>query len=144
MTTTGAKPPGTTDEAKLGIPNPAKPSLDALYRVNVYTGPAWYQRDIEIPPAWQGKRVTLFLERCRWVTTVWLDDKRIGAQGLGRAKFLALEALLRLRQAASHPALLDRGQEGEPCAKLDLLLPQLGEVLAEAIREQLAALTAAP
>ncbi len=58
-------------------------------------------------------------------------DKRIGDQGLGRAKFLALEALLRLRQAACHPALLDRGQEGEPCAKLDLLLPQLGEVLAE-------------
>jgi hypothetical protein len=24
--------------------------------------------------------VTLFLESCRWVTTVWLDDKRIGSQ----------------------------------------------------------------
>jgi superfamily II DNA or RNA helicase len=58
-------------------------------------------------------------------------DKRIGAQGLGRAKLLVLEALLRLRQAACHPALLARGHADDPCAKLDLLLPQLEEVLAE-------------
>jgi len=58
-------------------------------------------------------------------------DKRIGAQGLGRSKLLVLEALLRLRQAACHPALVDRGHQDDPCAKLDLLLPQLVEVLDE-------------
>jgi superfamily II DNA or RNA helicase len=58
-------------------------------------------------------------------------DKRISAQGLGRAKILVLEALLRLRQAACHPALVSRGHADDPCAKLDLLLPQLTEVLAE-------------
>ncbi|HZF10082.1 MAG TPA: DEAD/DEAH box helicase [Thermoanaerobaculia bacterium] len=58
-------------------------------------------------------------------------EKRIGAQGLGRTKLLVIEALLRLRQAACHPALVDRGRQGEPCAKLDLLLPQLQEVLSE-------------
>ena len=57
-----------------------RPTLAGPYRLYDYAGPAWYQRDIEIPAAWQGKRVTLFLERCRWVTTVWLDDKRIGSQ----------------------------------------------------------------
>ena len=72
--------PGTTDEAKLGLPNPAKPSLDGLYRPNVYTGPAWYQRDIEIPADWQGKRVELFLERVHWETRVWLDGREIGTQ----------------------------------------------------------------
>jgi superfamily II DNA or RNA helicase len=56
---------------------------------------------------------------------------RIGEQGLGRAKILVLEALLRLRQAACHPGLLDQKRAGEPCAKLDLLLPQLQEILAE-------------
>jgi superfamily II DNA or RNA helicase len=56
---------------------------------------------------------------------------RIGEEGLGRTKILVLEALLRLRQAACHPGLLDRERAGEPCAKLDLLLPQLREVLAE-------------
>ena len=58
-------------------------------------------------------------------------DRRIGTLGLGRAKLLVLEALLRLRQAACHPALVDRGRADDPCAKLDLLLPQLAEVLDE-------------
>ena len=74
------KLPGTTDEAKLGLPNPAKPSLDGLYRPNVYTGPAWYQRDIEIPADWKGKRVELLLERVHWETRVWLDGREIGTQ----------------------------------------------------------------
>ena len=59
--------PGTTDEAKAGRPNTEKPTLAGLYRTNVYTGPAWYQRDVEIPAGWQEQRVTLFLERVRWV-----------------------------------------------------------------------------
>jgi hypothetical protein len=74
------KLPGTIDEAGLGPKNTAKPTLAGPSRVYDYAGPAWYQRDIGIPEKWQGKRVTLFLERCRWVTTVWLDDKRIGTQ----------------------------------------------------------------
>jgi beta-galactosidase len=44
-----------------------------------YLGAAWYQRDVEIPPAWSGKRVQLFLERPRWETTIWLDDQKIGS-----------------------------------------------------------------
>ncbi|TFW31292.1 sugar-binding domain-containing protein [Duganella callida] len=44
-----------------------------------YLGAAWYQRDIEVPPAWRGKRVTLFLERPHWGSTVWLDGREMGA-----------------------------------------------------------------
>jgi hypothetical protein len=72
--------PGTIDDAGLGPKNTNAPTLIGPYRLNHYAGPAWYQRDIEIPVGWAGKRVTLFLERCRWVTTVWLDGKRIGTQ----------------------------------------------------------------
>jgi|GEM_PF-73881 len=43
-----------------------------------YAGPAWYQRDIEIPADWQGKRVVLSLERPHWETRVWVDDTLIG------------------------------------------------------------------
>lgn len=43
-----------------------------------YLGAAWYQRDIEIPEEWRGRRVTLFLERCHWETKVWLDEVIIG------------------------------------------------------------------
>jgi superfamily II DNA or RNA helicase len=58
-------------------------------------------------------------------------DRRIGAQGIGRSKLLVLEALLRLRQAACHPALVEAGHTDDPSAKLDSLLPQLTEVLDE-------------
>jgi beta-galactosidase/beta-glucuronidase len=44
-----------------------------------YLGVAWYQRDIEIPPAWAGKRVTLHLERTRWRTDVWLGNRLVGS-----------------------------------------------------------------
>lgn len=72
--------PGTTDEAKLGVPNPGKPTKDELFRPNVYEGMAWYQRDIDIPASWRGKRVTLFLERTHWTTEVWVDGRSAGAK----------------------------------------------------------------
>jgi beta-galactosidase len=43
-----------------------------------YVGAAWYQREVEIPASWQGKRVVLSLERPHWETRVWLDGKEIG------------------------------------------------------------------
>lgn len=43
-----------------------------------YLGAAWYQRDIEIPRSWQGRRFVLFLERPHWESRAWLDDKLIG------------------------------------------------------------------
>ena len=50
------------------------------------------------------------------------------APALSGAKIIVLEALLRLRQAACHPALIDPGMRKEPSAKLDALLEQLSEV----------------
>jgi superfamily II DNA or RNA helicase len=55
---------------------------------------------------------------------------RLQERGLGRVKILVLEALLRLRQAACHPGLLDRERTLEASGKLEYLLPQLAEVLA--------------
>jgi len=57
--------------------------------------------------------------------------KRIESEGMGRSKILVIEALLRLRQAACHPGLLDPKRVGESSAKLDTLTEQLREVLAE-------------
>jgi superfamily II DNA or RNA helicase len=57
--------------------------------------------------------------------------KRVGQQGLGRSKMHVLEALLRLRQAACHPGLLDVKRVGDPSAKLDLLLEQLADLREE-------------
>lgn len=44
-----------------------------------YIGAAWYQRDIEVPTNWQGRRVVLFMERPRWESTVWIDERQVGS-----------------------------------------------------------------
>ena len=44
-----------------------------------YAGVAWYQRDIDVPEEWRGKRVRLFLERAHWETRVWVDGKSYGS-----------------------------------------------------------------
>lgn len=43
-----------------------------------FAGAAWYQREIEIPANWAGRRVVLFLERAHWETRAWVDGKLIG------------------------------------------------------------------
>jgi superfamily II DNA or RNA helicase len=48
--------------------------------------------------------------------------------GINKSKILVIEALLRLRQAACHPGLLDKKRVTEQSAKLDLLLPRLLEL----------------
>jgi SNF2 family DNA or RNA helicase len=55
----------------------------------------------------------------------------IDAQGLAKSKMHVLEALLRLRQAACHPALVGQGPDEESSAKLDVLLPHLDELISE-------------
>lgn len=56
---------------------------------------------------------------------------KIKSDGLAKSKIQVLEALLRLRQAACHPGLLDTKRLNEPSAKLDVLMDQLEEVLDE-------------
>ncbi len=55
----------------------------------------------------------------------------VKTQGINKSRMHVLEALLRLRQAACHPALLDRETTEEPFAKLDILVPQIQELIEE-------------
>jgi superfamily II DNA or RNA helicase len=57
--------------------------------------------------------------------------RRIETAGLAKSKIQVLEALLRLRQAACHPGLLDSKRSSDSSAKLDVLLEQLREILDE-------------
>jgi hypothetical protein len=68
------------DDAGLGPRNTNAPTLAGPYRLYDYAGAAWYQREIDLPARWTDQRVSLFLERCRWVTSVWLDDRFIGSE----------------------------------------------------------------
>jgi superfamily II DNA or RNA helicase len=56
---------------------------------------------------------------------------RLDGDALRRSKIQVLEALLRLRQAACHPGLIDKARTDAASAKLEVLLPQLREVLGE-------------
>ncbi|QDT01613.1 DEAD/DEAH box helicase [Adhaeretor mobilis] len=56
--------------------------------------------------------------------------KRVDNDGMNKSKMHVLEALLRLRQAACHPGLIDKKLTGKSSAKLDLLSEQLEDVIA--------------
>jgi SNF2 family DNA or RNA helicase len=56
---------------------------------------------------------------------------RIARDGVNRSKMQILEALLRLRQAACHSALIDPSRAHESSAKFEVLIPRLLEVIAE-------------
>jgi len=51
-----------------------------LTPVKHYVGPAWYQKQVNVPENWGGKRITLMLERCHWETKVWVDGTAAGMQ----------------------------------------------------------------
>lgn len=55
----------------------------------------------------------------------------INKKGIKQSKIQILEALLRLRQAACHPALLDPKRGYLSCGKMDILIPRLSEVMDE-------------
>jgi hypothetical protein len=71
--------PGTTDLAEKGE-STHLPACGHLSRATQYIGPAWYQREVNIPGEWSGKHASLFLERCLWQTQLWVDDRLVGTQ----------------------------------------------------------------
>lgn len=56
---------------------------------------------------------------------------KVASSGMAKSKIHVLEALLRLRQAACHPGLVDARKFNIPSAKLDALFEQLEDLLSE-------------
>ncbi|HMN45408.1 MAG TPA: DEAD/DEAH box helicase [Povalibacter sp.] len=56
---------------------------------------------------------------------------RIAIEGINKSRMQILEMLLRLRQAAIHPGLIDDKLKRESSAKLEMLLPRLAEAVEE-------------
>ncbi|MFP5353584.1 MAG: SNF2-related protein [Gemmatimonadota bacterium] len=52
-------------------------------------------------------------------------------EGIGKHRMHVLEALLRLRQAACHPGLVDPERRNVSSSKIDMLLTRVGEAIAE-------------
>ena len=51
-----------------------------LKPVKYYKGVAWYQKEVDLPSDWQGKNITLFLERPHWESTVYVNGKKAGRE----------------------------------------------------------------
>lgn len=68
--------PGITDDYQIGYQSPYR-HIDRLTRKYEYMGPAWYQRDIEIPASWKGKRIFMYFERTHWLSSVYVDTKEV-------------------------------------------------------------------
>jgi hypothetical protein len=51
-----------------------------LKPVKYYKGPAWYQKEFQLPEGWKGNRVILFLERPHWESTVFVNGKKAGTE----------------------------------------------------------------
>ncbi len=68
--------PGTTDENRKGIFKDERAD-DRLSRVWYWVGAAWYQKEVDIPEDWDGKKVRLLLERTK-DSHVWVNDVHCG------------------------------------------------------------------
>ncbi len=58
-------------------------------------------------------------------------EKRIKEFGMAKSKIHVLEALLRLRQVACHPGLMDKTRIDDGSAKVDAVLEQVEELISE-------------
>ena len=63
--------PGITDDYQIGWKCPYR-HIDRLTRKYEYMGPAWYQREIDIPKEWKGKQIFLYFERTHWLSSVYI------------------------------------------------------------------------
>ena len=107
--------PGTTDLAGKG-PLTVGSAPGHLTRVHQFYGPAWYQRPIDVPPAWAGRHLQLELERVIWESRAWVDGKPAGsAESLDTPHFHELGVLapgrhvltLRIDNREIHPVGTD-------------------------------------
>jgi hypothetical protein len=79
------KLPTTLTLAGKGTPLTRQPTLDKetlqeLHQRHSYIGPAWYQREVEIPASWAEKDIVLELERVIWQSRVWINGTEAGTQ----------------------------------------------------------------
>lgn len=69
--------PGALHDAGLGTPA-GPPTFNGPALATNHIGWAWYQREVRIDPSWAGRRIVLSIERCKWLSKVWIDDAYVG------------------------------------------------------------------
>jgi hypothetical protein len=72
--------PGTTETRGLG-PENREAEIGRLTRIRKFVGPVWYEREVDIPASFEGRRVSLNLERTKYAQ-VWLDGRLVTEHSL--------------------------------------------------------------
>jgi len=77
---------------RTGLPSPQRITVPFSWaaplsgvRENADIG--WYARTVQVPPAWQGRRVFLVVGASDWHTTAWLDGQPLGTHQGGYTPF---------------------------------------------------------
>ncbi|MNW23661.1 Beta-glucuronidase [compost metagenome] len=55
-------------------------TVRSLRQRHRYVGVAWYQHHVKLPDDWDGKRLTLYLERVMWASSLWVNGRFAGRQ----------------------------------------------------------------
>lgn len=85
---TGFQLPGSGCEQKIGKKQEyydsfCKEAIRAPREKWEYIGAIYLQKEIEIPMEWEGKNISLYLERINMASQLWIDEQKIGRQILG-------------------------------------------------------------
>ena len=63
-----------------GVQEPARADEHGyLVRRHLYVGPAWYEREVLVPATWEGKPISLRIERAMWKSDVWVDGRKLSS-----------------------------------------------------------------
>lgn len=82
------RPYGRPKPLTIIVPFPWESRLSGLGATD-YKGAAWYEREITIPPEWEGKRVFLHFGAVDWSARVWLNGRLVAEHANGYLPFSA-------------------------------------------------------
>lgn len=88
---------------KITVPFPWQSKLSGI-EDTAYTGVAWYQRDFELKPRWEEKRVFLRLGAVDYFTDLWVNGTKVGTHEGGYDQF-SFEITEQLRTGTNHITL---------------------------------------
>jgi len=61
----------------------------------LYVGPAWYQKEVEVPQSWGANAIKLMLQRVHWESKLWVDETLVGMEnGIGTPHVYDLSKIL--------------------------------------------------
>jgi SNF2 family DNA or RNA helicase len=137
ITAPGLFPDPKRFAAEYARPIERRGDLERLVRLRRRIKPLVKRRSKELVaadlPAKQEQTLLVDLHpRHRRLYDTYLQRERQKILGLlsdfDRNRFTILRSITLLRQLSLHPSLVDQGRNGVPCAKLDALVEQLGDV----------------